>query len=230
MRPTQHEPLREIDVAGIMREIRRAVALKKIANPSPSHNDAESSRQAATASKGLDSTSLPPHKPAIGQSSHAVEELLAFHDQEFIKHAYLATLNREADADGYTHYLQSIRSGTLSKIEVLGRLRYAAEGRREGVKISGLMRRFAFKLLTKLPLVGYFIEWLALLFRLPSIIRRTERSEASLYAELTTIRDQINAKMLAQEQTIRKLAEILQQISGAKEAEPIDQNDQRKDP
>jgi len=123
------------------------------------------------------SFSLPEQRIEIKDSYH-VNELLAFHDAEFVKNAYRAILRREPDHEGYEHYLTGLRNGKFSKIEILGRLRYSPEGRQKGVKIKGLLLPFGVKCLKKIPIVGYIAGTLVGIANLNTITRNMENFEA----------------------------------------------------
>jgi len=123
------------------------------------------------------SFSLPEQRIEIKDSYH-VNELLAFHDVEFVKNAYRAILRREPDHEGYEHYLTGLRSGKFSKIEILGRLRYSPEGRQKGVKIKGLLLPFGVKCLKRIPIVGYIAGTLVGIANLNTITRNMETFEA----------------------------------------------------
>ena len=53
----------------------------------------------------------------------------------------------------FAHFVDELRSG-ISKVEILGRLRYSAEGRVRGVQVDGLRFRFALQRAYRLPLAG----------------------------------------------------------------------------
>jgi hypothetical protein len=79
-----------------------------------------------------------------------ITELLKFEDEVFIKNAYRVILRREPDMVGMDHYLSKLKSNSLSKTEILGRLRYSSEGNRIGSKIEGLsIKHFVSSILRK---------------------------------------------------------------------------------
>jgi len=207
----------DIKTETIMRQVRRDASIKKAAlGVQPPAVD--------PAKMPLTGNVSPPNFSHLPKGTndiappmrHSARELLELHDREFIISAYRIILNREPDSEGATYYLQAIRSGKLSKIEVLGRLRYSAEGRSEGTKICGLMARFGFKLLTKLPIVGYAIEVITVLFRLPAMARRIDQLDATLHAEDNKLRDQVDAQILAQNEVVQDLAKIMEDVSRPK--------------
>lgn len=108
---------------------------------------------------------------------YTLDDLLRFHDQDFVINAYLAVLRRLADSDGLQHYLNLLRQGE-SKVAILGRLRYSPEGRRQGVKIRGLAGRFLLDTLYRTPLLGWVLQTFAVLAHLPGLERNQRRFEA----------------------------------------------------
>ena len=82
-------------------------------------------------------------QPANGH--YQIRDLLDCADNEqFIWNAYLVLLNREPDEDGFQKHLNALVSGHASKIDILARLRYSPEGRRNGVSVGGLLLRGIF--------------------------------------------------------------------------------------
>lgn len=216
MTPFTKRPVSTVWVEEIMRTIGKTVELKKIINSAPRLNPAESNHHVGNKGKRIDSTPLAADSSPTKHSAYVLKELLAFHDQEFVRNAYRTIMNREVDDAGALHYLQAIRTGCLRKIEVLGRLRYSSEGRREGTKIRWLMTTFAFTLLTKLPVIGYLIRLIILPLRLPSIVRHLECREANLHAIVALSRDQAEERWLTHERSIKRLAEVVEDIVTSK--------------
>ncbi len=82
------------------------------------------------------------HIPKYQQQRLTVTDLLKYNDEEFIKNAYKTILDREPDTDGFNNFLSFLRTGALSKTEILGRLRYSPEGRQTRVRIKGLLIKY----------------------------------------------------------------------------------------
>lgn len=83
-------------------------------------------------------------KPALldmSRSRYKLHELLQYDDHEFVWNAYRALLKREPDESGFKGFLERIRSGQRTKIDVLASIRYSPEGRRKNVSIDGLLRK-----------------------------------------------------------------------------------------
>lgn len=83
-----------------------------------------------------------PHIPKYQLQQLTLDNLLKYEDEEFITNAYKAILRRNPDNDGFNNFLALLQSRTLSKTQILGKLRYSPEGRHAGVKIKGLAFKF----------------------------------------------------------------------------------------
>ena len=103
---------------------------------------------------------------------YTLRDFTDYHDADFIRHAYLGILGREPDRDGQHHFLHQLRAGAFSKTEILGRLRYSAEGRRRHVRISGLLPCFIQQTLGRIPILGFLARFIGSFLKLP----RTERN------------------------------------------------------
>ena len=109
-----------------------------------------------------------------------VAGLTSLRDRAFIDAAYRVVLGREPDPAGSEHYLGQLRAGTLDKIDILGDLRYSAEGRQRGVALAGLRKRYALRRVGRLRLVGGVFRWLTTLLRLPTVVQVTQRHQAEM--------------------------------------------------
>jgi hypothetical protein len=67
-----------------------------------------------------------------------VEELLAFDNEEFVQNAYRCLFRREPDSGGFEYHREVLRSGEMSKLDILRRLVSSEEGRQNAVQIVGL--------------------------------------------------------------------------------------------
>ncbi len=97
--------------------------------------------------------------------SFHIRDLLRYYDQRFIDVAYRCLLKRDRDA-GADYYLARLRAGK-PRVDILHKLRYSPEGRKHGVRIPGMRLRRALSVLTRLPVIGYVINWLVCLATLP---------------------------------------------------------------
>ena len=102
--------------------------------------------------------SLQPEFLPRSDDHYHVDDLLKYHDSQFIGNAYRALLRREPDEPGLNTYLDKLRSGRFNKIDVLANIRFSEEGRRNNVPVDGLRGRAAIRRCYRLPLLGYLIE------------------------------------------------------------------------
>ncbi|MFT0891450.1 hypothetical protein [Pseudochelatococcus sp. G4_1912] len=86
-----------------------------------------------------DAEELPPPID-VNRMRYTAAELLANYDVVFLRSAYLAILGQEPDGDNAAQYLQDLRLGQLSRIDVLDCLLATDEARARGVRVSGLRR------------------------------------------------------------------------------------------
>ena len=94
-----------------------------------------------------------------------------------MNNAYLGILRREPDPQGYEFYLHKLRTGEMSKVDILGRLRFSPEGRAKSVRIKGLSHNFLLRNVFKIPIIGYFSRLFVGILNLPTIIKNFETFE-----------------------------------------------------
>jgi SAM-dependent methyltransferase len=154
-----------------------------------------------------------PHLPKATfevRDAYALGDFLALHDRDFIDAAYLGLLKRAPDPSGTAHFLQGLRDGQLSKIEILGRMRYSPEGRALGVPVTGLASSYNVQRLYRLPIIGFFLALASAALRLPRIVRSLQALEgyqhqrnAEMEVQLATMSQVVNANE-------RELAAVVQ--------------------
>lgn len=130
---------------------------------------------------------------AGGHDEYHVNELLKYHDKEFVRNAYRAVLKREADDSGYNHYLDSLRSGRYNKVDILAALRYSPEGEERSVRVRGLRLPSTLRRLYRLPALGYFIQLAVAFVRLPVLVRNHSQFEAYSFVQREKLVDMIKA-------------------------------------
>jgi len=111
------------------------------------------------------------------KTTYNINEFLKYHDHKFVEIAYNHILQRPLDAGGKSIYLESLRQGRMSKIDILGRLCFSPEGRRKKVKIKKLFLRFCFHTSFRIPILGNFFRIITGVLRLPSILRNFQALE-----------------------------------------------------
>jgi hypothetical protein len=102
------------------------------------------------------------------------------HYLEFVQCAFRAILKRDPDPAEAQVQLGLLAAGR-TKAEVLGNLRWSPEGRRIGVRISGLWPRYALAKAVRVPVLGYALQWGATLAGLP-LLARHQRAVETLFA------------------------------------------------
>jgi len=88
-------------------------------------------------------------------------DLLALPDTEFVEAAYQTLLRRAVDEDGRSSYLNALRNGELTRVEVLGALRWSAEGRQKSIRMPGLRARYVLARARRIPVLGRIASWSA---------------------------------------------------------------------
>jgi O-antigen chain-terminating methyltransferase len=96
---------------------------------------------------------------------HAAD-LLALPLDVFLEEAYRLTLGRPPDAAGAAHYQRAMLRGAITRMEVLGRLRFSPEGRKRDAPLPGVALAFAFATLYRVPVAGPLLAFAARLARL----------------------------------------------------------------
>ena len=145
-------------IAGVMRRIRVEAALRS-----------DAADRAALATYSADPFSPPNWGSSESQFAakpqYELEELLRASDVDFVHNAYRAVLRRPADAIGLEGFVNQLRSGGMSKVDVLAELRWSDEGRTRGVHINGLLLPHLLRKWGRKPVIGPLLRWMhALLF------------------------------------------------------------------
>lgn len=122
-----------------------------------------------------------------GREGYQLKDFMKYHDREFIARAYEGVLRRPPDPTGYDYYLQRLRNGKLSKVEILGRLRYAREGRSKSVRVRWLLLTLALHTSFRIPILGHLIRFATAIVKLPSTLRTTETNNSHFHAALADI-------------------------------------------
>ena len=132
-------------------------------------------------------------QPALEKrEGYQLNDLLGFHDEEFVRTAYRVILGREPDDAGLAEYLGKLRSGRYNKIDILTSLRFSPEGRKTNVQIEGLNRSSAFRKIYRVPVLGYALQMAVAMVRLPVLIINHRRLESHTAAQLERVATHIN--------------------------------------
>ncbi|MDI9238731.1 methyltransferase domain-containing protein [Lysobacter sp. LF1] len=107
------------------------------------------------------------------KGEYALGDLLRYDDAEFVTNVYRAVLVREPDG-GAGGYLRELRAGSISKVEVIGAIRWSPEGLSRSVHVDGLLIPYKLQVWRRLPVVGRVLGWGLDAIRLPTLLRRLE--------------------------------------------------------
>jgi SAM-dependent methyltransferase len=180
----------EIDIEEIKSGIQRAVARRQAAGQTSFIN--ASARLLELLSRDVSSLAtssaenqfrLQPEFIPNPDDHYHLTDLLKYHDRDFVWNAYRALLKREPDSEGLNAFLEKLRSGRFNKIDVLARLRFSPEGRRNQVTIDGLRLPATMRRLYRVPVIGYVAELVVGVARLPSLLRNQRQIESHLIAQ-----------------------------------------------
>jgi SAM-dependent methyltransferase len=166
-------------MARIRAEVARRKQVEHAANPEATAAVASHFTKPIMTSTSLNPLPLPhlPKPQFVPADRFQLNDFLALHDEDFIEAIYRGLLQRPPDTLGRAHYLECLRAGRLSKIEILGRLRYSPEGRRRKVPVRGLAMPFAFQHSYRLPVLGRVIAFFIALARLPRLAKTLQGLE-----------------------------------------------------
>ncbi len=120
-----------------------------------------------------------------------VPDFYKLSNREFIHSAYRYLLKRAVDPQGEHHYLAALTEGRLSRIEILGRLRYSPEGRRTKVYCPFLSIQFALACLFRIPVIGWFAELVVRLLFFRTLERRASMLAASFENRVERIEESV---------------------------------------
>lgn len=185
-------PSRErLSVTEIMRRVQDELSRRRAGTPTgddPGTSD--------TACGDETATRFQPWRSALradaGKKEFVLGELLAASDVTFVELAYRALLRRDPDPAGYDHYVSSLRSGRMSKVELLGALRWSPEGRARSVHVDGLLVPCILQRWKKIPVLGPIIAWLHGVLRLGSLAERQSQADAAMAREMHGLGDSLN--------------------------------------
>jgi 2-polyprenyl-3-methyl-5-hydroxy-6-metoxy-1,4-benzoquinol methylase len=135
-------------------------------------------------------------------------EYTNYHDEDFVRHAYHGLLGREPDATGWSSNLSALRSGALSKVQILGRMRYSPEGRRRKSPVAGLLPRFLADQAMRVPVLGYVLKLGVAIARLPSEMNQPARLEAYVNHGFTEWSRRLDDGFGRVEQALRELEQV----------------------
>ncbi|HYG81815.1 MAG TPA: DUF4214 domain-containing protein, partial [Pyrinomonadaceae bacterium] len=200
----------EIKVDRLMHEIREAAARGAQGANVPAAGFPPTGEAWPGALAEFSPLSLQPEFQPRGDNQYHVGDLLKYHGGDFVRNAYRAILRREPDPAGFAQHLESLAGGRFNKVDVLASLRNSPEGERAGVKVAGLAWPAAIRRAGRAPVVGYLIQLIIALGRLPLLVQNQRQSEFYLLSQQQRIADHHNQ---AHEQLAQNLAQVAAQTA-----------------
>ena len=174
-------------------------------------------------------------KEEEGPKEVHIDQLRELLDEEFIEKAFLTLLNRKPKEDEKEYFLSRLRTGELTKEEIIVSLRFSEEGEKVGVNVVGLKKFSLIKRISDLLPGKRLSRWLKgfiYTLRLVNVISAQERklleqerklSEETqkLKEELNTLRELIERKLLPSTELIdftdEEYAEFEERFRGKRE-------------
>ena len=112
---------------------------------------------------------------------YAIAELTGSDYVAFVEQAFRAILKRPSDEGGREQQLQLLAQGA-AKAEVLGNLRWSPEGHRIGVRVRGLLPRYALAKLGRVRGIGSIVQWGLAFAALPLLLRHQRAADTQAAA------------------------------------------------
>ncbi|MGI6245330.1 MAG: hypothetical protein ACOYJQ_06145 [Pseudochelatococcus sp.] len=166
---------------------------------------------------------IPPPVDAA-RLDYTATELLAHYDVVFMRAAHLAVLGREPAGEDAARFLQRLRLGEMSRIEVIDALAATDEAQARGARISGLAReRFVERV--RRSLLGRKLAALARIMRniprlasyMRQVVARVDAAERKVQQLERRLEETIEARKASEAQLGQRIQALTQQI-GALEA------------
>lgn len=143
------------------------------------------------------------------QRAYALHELLDYDDADFVDTAYWIVLRRAPDPEGRASHLDALRRGAISKVEVLGALRWSQEGMDRGVHIDGLLLPLKLRQWKRKRFIGPLIAWCQGVLNLGSLGARQERETARVAWDQQAANERVTAIVADNERRHAELRDAL---------------------
>lgn len=202
MRLSQEGRTYNAAIPGIKRLVRRYLLLKwpvvgwvmRLLDIRPYRSSIISNPLPSASSSVISISSIPSH----------VDDLLSYHDEDFVRAAYAALLGRAADADGLHHYVSKLRIGD-DRREILATLYKSSEAKSFRGKIVGLEAEIR-------PFLGYRARLRRLLKPFSSNNEREFRAVWNQLYRLETANKAVAAEL---DKALAKVARKLERLPKA---------------
>jgi O-antigen chain-terminating methyltransferase len=128
----------------------------------------------------------------LKEEGYHIDDFLRYDGREFVMNAYRGILGRECDPEGFNNYLTNLIQGEMTRTQILESLRYSPEGRAKGVPVRGLLLPDFDHSFYRIPVLGFFIQLMTSIIRLPKIIKIFRSKIESLANEKAEVTYAIN--------------------------------------
>jgi SAM-dependent methyltransferase len=152
-------------------------------------------------------------RPLPIQPAYVLADMLRPSDSEFVDNAFRILLRRPAAPDEKAHYLAKLRGG-VSKVEILGIIRFSNEGMQHNVHVDGLLIPYKLHRWRRAPVLGWFLATGIALFRLPRLFAHLQKLEATGAQESQQVGRTINELAQAVETRQARLDDQLDTLAG----------------
>jgi hypothetical protein len=119
--------------------------------------------------------------------SCSLADLLNYHDKEFVLNAYAVIAHRQPKGEELTRALSNLRNGRRTKTAIVEEL----IERHPGVHIDGVSSPVVRKL-KRIPFVGYFLQILRAIARLPVLVQHQQQFESFIIGQQQQMAEQLN--------------------------------------
>jgi SAM-dependent methyltransferase len=134
----------------------------------------------------------PPSADLARGGVYTLSDLLQLNDVDLLETTYRFLLRRSVDPIGRAHFLAGLRTGLMSKIEVIGAIRFSEEGRRRNVHVDGLLLPYKLHRLRRKSLAGPFAAVAIWLLRLPRFDMRAQIGETAVAGDIQRLGEMFN--------------------------------------
>jgi len=104
-----------------------------------------------------------------GEIPFSWEKIMDYSNEEFIINAYRWVLKRDPDPQGQDYFLSSLENNKMTRVEVLGRLKFSQEGKKQNIHIKGLTPRLFIHLCYKIPILCFLLKLIISFLMLPHL-------------------------------------------------------------
>lgn len=173
-----------LPMAEIMRRVRAEVAKRRSGT-----DGRQAPKDAGTAVFPHWQSAIP---PLPSKKEYTLGELLAYSDLSFVSTVFQVVLRRKPSDGELTRYLERLRNEGISKIEIVGEIRWSREGVARGVHIDGLLVPYTLRKWERRPFVGPLLRWFHAFVKLGQGEHRRALEAARQESEIQILGETLN--------------------------------------